>query len=272
MSDGHEWCRDVRRDEQVRAAEDAAAVPAIQHRDLPDVVAALTERVARLEAVANPLPEPETAVRCAASMEQEIVMLRARVAELDRAYSAECDARAQAHRELAELEAAPAASDADVVVVPQTVTAGNFAGIRWNSCCRQHRMAMDNAGVRWSQSTEPSRPEIEEAANAGGDQQEPVAWAIRWHEQEPLDDHLFDSEKVANVYKTNCNAGSVVPLYDKPPRGWLHLSAEDCAALYLARAVLDGVFVGTLQEKFDAARRLVAIRDRAIRAAGGEVE
>jgi hypothetical protein len=70
---------------------------------------------------------------------------------------------------VAELEAAPAASDADVVVVPQTVTAGNFAGIRWTSCCRQHRMAMDSAGVRWSQSTEPSRPEIEEAANAGGE-------------------------------------------------------------------------------------------------------
>lgn len=49
MSD-HEWCRDVSRDEAIRAAEDAAAVPSIQHRDLPEVVAALTERVARLEA------------------------------------------------------------------------------------------------------------------------------------------------------------------------------------------------------------------------------
>jgi len=50
MSDD-EWCRDTARDEAVRAAEDAAAVPAIQHRDLPEAVAALTERVARLEAV-----------------------------------------------------------------------------------------------------------------------------------------------------------------------------------------------------------------------------
>jgi len=56
MSDSHEWCRDVPRDEAVRAAEDAAAVPAIQHRDLPDEVALLRAsvtdilgRVVRLE-------------------------------------------------------------------------------------------------------------------------------------------------------------------------------------------------------------------------------
>ena len=55
MSD-HEWCRDVRRDEAVRAAEDAAAVPSIQHRDLPEQVALLWAslgdllgRVVRLE-------------------------------------------------------------------------------------------------------------------------------------------------------------------------------------------------------------------------------
>jgi len=47
----HQWCRDVPRDEAVRAAEDAAAVPAILHRDLPEIVAELRERVARLEAV-----------------------------------------------------------------------------------------------------------------------------------------------------------------------------------------------------------------------------
>lgn len=46
----HEWCRDTVRDEAVRAAEDAAAVPAILHRDLPEIVAELRERVARLEA------------------------------------------------------------------------------------------------------------------------------------------------------------------------------------------------------------------------------
>jgi len=144
----HSWCRDISRDEQVRAAEDAAAVPAIQHRDLPEAVAALTERVAeltrkhnslaelarldagwlkaneqrltaerdaaraeceRLRACADPFneemaviaawercaiaadwpaDEPETAVRCAASMEREIVRLRARVAELEAAANA----------------------------------------------------------------------------------------------------------------------------------------------------------------------------------------
>ena len=52
----HEWCRDTARDEAVRAAEDAAAVPAIQHRDLPEQVALLWAslgdllgRVVRLE-------------------------------------------------------------------------------------------------------------------------------------------------------------------------------------------------------------------------------
>lgn len=53
---GHPWCRDVSRDEAVRAAEDAAAVPAIMHRDLPEQVALLWAslgdllgRVVRLE-------------------------------------------------------------------------------------------------------------------------------------------------------------------------------------------------------------------------------
>jgi len=47
MSD-HKWCRDVPRDEAVRAAEDAAAVPAIQHRDLPEQVALLWASVGDL--------------------------------------------------------------------------------------------------------------------------------------------------------------------------------------------------------------------------------
>lgn len=82
---------------------------------------------------------------------------------------------------VAELEGAAApvanAGGEDAVVVPQTVVAGNFAQIHWNTCCRLHRMAMDKAGVRWTQSTEPSRPEIEEAGNAGGEQV-PVAWGV----------------------------------------------------------------------------------------------
>lgn len=56
----------------------------------------------------------------------------------------------------------------------------------------------------------------------------------------------------------------------QPPRGWL--TEEDCQALYLACAVLDGVFVGSWQEKHDAARRIVSIRERARREVGGEVE
>ena len=103
----HEWCRDVRRDEQVRAAEDAAnwrrlevgdvvqagdqyrncwgwqSVPttwygqvlcdgfwhirrrvpsASQHRDLPEVVADLRERVARLEGAAKTAAKESPAV------------------------------------------------------------------------------------------------------------------------------------------------------------------------------------------------------------------
>ena len=49
----HPWCRDVSRDEAIRAAEDAAAAertPLPDHRDLPQAVAELRERVGRLEA------------------------------------------------------------------------------------------------------------------------------------------------------------------------------------------------------------------------------
>lgn len=48
----HPWCRDVSRDEAIRAAEDAAAAertPLPDHRDLPQAVKELRERVARLE-------------------------------------------------------------------------------------------------------------------------------------------------------------------------------------------------------------------------------
>ena len=50
----HSWCRDIPRDEAIRAAEDAAAAERAalpDHRDLPTAVAELRERVARLEAV-----------------------------------------------------------------------------------------------------------------------------------------------------------------------------------------------------------------------------
>jgi len=59
MSNQHPWCRDVQRDTAIRAAEDAAAAertPLPDHRDLPKAVAELRERVARLEAAANPWP------------------------------------------------------------------------------------------------------------------------------------------------------------------------------------------------------------------------
>ena len=36
-----------------------------------------------------------------------------------------------------------------VVTIPSTVLPGNFAGVRWNSCCFQHRTALDAAGIPW---------------------------------------------------------------------------------------------------------------------------
>ena len=50
----HSWCRDIPRDEAIRAAKAGAAAsrrPLPDHRDLPAAVAELRERVARLEAV-----------------------------------------------------------------------------------------------------------------------------------------------------------------------------------------------------------------------------
>lgn len=44
----------------------------------------------------------------------------------------------------------------DPVEVPATVTAGNFAQIKWNSCCRQHRKALDKAGIKWKASSDES--------------------------------------------------------------------------------------------------------------------
>jgi len=35
------------------------------------------------------------------------------------------------------------------ITIPATKLAGNFAGIRWNTCCRQHRDALDAAGIAW---------------------------------------------------------------------------------------------------------------------------
>lgn len=88
------------------------------------------------------------------------------------------ESECETHHPWVHPSAAPAgtAGGDDAVVVPQTVVAGNFAQIHWNTCCRLHRMAMDKAGVRWTQSTEPSRPESEEAGNAGGEQEPPRGW------------------------------------------------------------------------------------------------
>ena len=36
-----------------------------------------------------------------------------------------------------------------VVTIPATVLPGNFAGVKWNSCCHQHRAALDAAGIPW---------------------------------------------------------------------------------------------------------------------------
>ena len=122
---------------------------------------------------------------------QTIGKLLARVAELEAERDAakeECgrlrhllktkESECETHHPWVHPSAAPAgtAGGDDAVVVPQTVVAGNFAQIHWNTCCRLHRMAMDKAGVRWTQSTEPSRPESEEAGNAGGEQELPRGW------------------------------------------------------------------------------------------------
>lgn len=38
------------------------------------------------------------------------------------------------------------------VAVPRTIgTPGNFAQIKWNSCCFQHRAALNSAGVVWAE-------------------------------------------------------------------------------------------------------------------------
>lgn len=46
----------------------------------------------------------------------------------------------------------------EAVLVPAVFpTPGNFAQIKWNSCCRQHRAALFNAGLKWRESTTPPR-------------------------------------------------------------------------------------------------------------------
>lgn len=49
------------------------------------------------------------------------------------------------------------------LVVPATVVPGNFAGVRWNSCCRQYRNVLDKAGIKW---VSEAAPEPEEARDA----------------------------------------------------------------------------------------------------------
>ena len=41
------------------------------------------------------------------------------------------------------------------VVVPATVLPGNFAGVKWNSCCRRYRKALDKAGIKWISEASP---------------------------------------------------------------------------------------------------------------------
>jgi len=41
------------------------------------------------------------------------------------------------------------------VIVPGQILPGNFAGIKWNQCCRQHRDALDKAGIAWEADIAP---------------------------------------------------------------------------------------------------------------------
>jgi hypothetical protein len=50
---------------------------------------------------------------------------------------------------------ASAGSHGIPLVVPALTLAGNFAGIRWNSCCRQHRAALNAAGIEWAEDMGP---------------------------------------------------------------------------------------------------------------------
>ena len=54
-----------------------------------------------------------------------------------------------------EMPPASAGSHAIPLVVPALTLAGNFAGIRWNSCCRQHRAALNAAGIEWVEDMSP---------------------------------------------------------------------------------------------------------------------
>jgi hypothetical protein len=65
------------------------------------------------------------------------------------AHNVYCDA------EVVPLYRHPASPPAEPVVVPSTAMPGNFAGIKWNSCCFQHRKALDKAGVKWTTEASP---------------------------------------------------------------------------------------------------------------------
>jgi hypothetical protein len=41
------------------------------------------------------------------------------------------------------------------VIVPGQILPGNFAGIKWNQCCRQHRDALNKAGIAWEADIAP---------------------------------------------------------------------------------------------------------------------
>lgn len=57
------------------------------------------------------------------------------------------------------------ANKARPVALPPTVLPGNFAGIRWNQCCRQHRHALDAAGIAWQPQGEDGKDASGEATN-----------------------------------------------------------------------------------------------------------
>ena len=406
----HPWCRDVSRDEAIRAAEDAAAnwrrlgvgevieagdeyqkkghwlpvdhiwfgeavtvyhlphrrrrVPLPDHRDLPQAVAELRERVARLEAFTKKAgireaEEAAGAVNPAADasggdgdglrdfrdsrnakadgLRTERVTLEVRWNPDGEPWS--CVAEWLPAACLSEWFGGPgesvrvvedragtdmgngvfvASTDEVLAMCKETqdrLTAERDAA-REAVVASERLRAIAEAGFRQS-CARVAELEAAPAANAGGEQQEPVAWGVKsageitqvallqWRdslityaeshggtvvplfsapqpprgwltpdERQVLTEVAYEAEQSPSKDKWAHVASCVRALLarETPPRGWTHLSKDDCEALFLARAVLDGVFVGSWQEKFDASKRLVDIRDRAIREAGGEVE
>jgi hypothetical protein len=255
MSDD-EWCRDTARDEAVRAAEDAAAVPAIQHRDLPEAVAALTERVARLEAVIPKsvsgsnaeVPENKGGTMPAIGLRTERVTLevthRCMYPAAEWILEVVQEACSQPGESVRVVDEADAASD-EVVAHRATLNAlqetreylaaanrgiARLTAERDAALARVEELAAaapPRDGLTERESAEPSRTpsrSCEAAVTDGGPDATagPVAWGV----VNELGKRIAVLDDPPSDGWSGCTA---VPLYDKPPRVWL--TAEEREAV-----------------------------------------